>query len=147
MITATEKEAFQSRGLLGIKSFLPPERVFPARQAALDPIGRFNLHKDILNLIGKEVYQAVAEFLDGRQALPQGGIPVALISPAESENLDSSIQPLVSEHPASAGVRNTRSRGVYLPGHGGTRRWRPTRRNGFASADERESAHPVVRGK
>lgn len=99
MITASEKGTLKSRGLIGLKNFLPVEKVARARQAALDRLEQegiwqdgvwrlegfasstppgaearlvkgLNRHEDIANLIGEEVQRSVAELLDEREAFP-----------------------------------------------------------------------------
>jgi hypothetical protein len=109
MITTSQKETFDSRGLIRLEGFLPAERVTRAREAVLRALGRQGVWRDgtwhldelppstapnagttlvrgvkrsqkIVDLVTEEVHQVVAELLDERLAFPMTDCPQLLFT-------------------------------------------------------------------
>jgi hypothetical protein len=104
MITTSQKETFDSLGLIRLEGFLPAGKVTHAREAVLRALGRQGVWRDgtwhldelppstapnagaalvkgvkrsqaIVDLVAEEVHQVVAELLDGRLAFPVTDCP------------------------------------------------------------------------
>jgi hypothetical protein len=109
MITASQREAFDARGLIRLERFLPAEKVARAREAVLRALGRQGVWRDgtwhldelppstapnagaslvrgakrcqeIVDLITGEVRQVVAGLLDERLAFPMTEYPQILFT-------------------------------------------------------------------
>jgi hypothetical protein len=115
MITTSQKETFDSRGLLRLGALLPAEKVNPAREAVLGPLGRQGVWRDgswhfgelppstapnagaalvkgvkrsqkIRDLVTEEVRQAVAELLGERVTFPVTDFPQLLFTLPNAES-------------------------------------------------------------
>jgi hypothetical protein len=115
MITASQKEAFDSRGLIRLGGLLPAEKVDPAREAVLGPLGRQGVWRDgswhlgelppstapnaganlvkgvkrsqkIRDLVTEEVRRIVADLLDERVTFPVTDFPQLLFTLPNAES-------------------------------------------------------------
>jgi hypothetical protein len=115
MITQSQKEMFQSRGLLRLEGFLPAEKVNRARDVLLKTLEKRGIWQDggwyldelppstspnagarllkggitksraLGNLTTAELLDAVAELLDGRPAFPMMEVPQVLFTLPNAE--------------------------------------------------------------